>query len=125
MKRRGSGESTLDKEFAWPQDTITRDGAIFEALRSGSPKAKVERERMLDDQIAMGWGDVPQGKIPKNWRSRYGPDKTATADRKKAVSRARRKSLAGGQREKDGKFTKHIADNNLRHDTSVSDLIDL
>ena len=48
----------------------------------------------LEEMIAAGWGNVPQDRIPKNWRTRRGPERLLSAQRKAAILRARRARLA-------------------------------
>lgn len=46
---------------------INAIGAKFNARQA-------ERAKMIDDQLAMGWGRTPQDQIPKDWRTRRGPE---------------------------------------------------
>ncbi len=39
-----------------------------------TPLRDPEHDRILDEQIAMGWGSIEQDQIPVDWRTRRGPD---------------------------------------------------
>jgi len=51
-----------------------------------------ERDRMLDEQIAMGWGSIDQCKIPTDWRGRRGPEHTPGEEPKARMREGRRYS---------------------------------
>lgn len=36
--------------------------------------SQAERDQMLDEQIAQGWGGTEQSRIPANWREVRGPE---------------------------------------------------
>ena len=106
MRKKGSGESTLDMEFASPLDTVTRDlSTVSELIALQLAQQSTEWDRILEEQIRMGWGDTPQKLIPEDWRTRFGPERKITAKHKKAISRGRK---AAHRAKKD------IAGSNLR-----------
>jgi hypothetical protein len=41
-----------------------------------------DRDQMLDEQIAMGWGNTQQYRIPSDWRRRRGPEHTPSEESK-------------------------------------------
>lgn len=79
--------SGLDLDFADPRDLQGQNG-----IAEAGARAFWERERAhtseLEEMIRMGWGDVDQPRVPKDWRTRRGPDNGES--RRRAVETRRR-----------------------------------
>ena len=47
--------------------------------------------RELDELIAAGWGEVPQDRIPADWRTRKAPKYSATPEHREHVKAGMRR----------------------------------
>jgi len=52
-----------------------------------------DHDKLLEEQIAMGWGNTDQDKIPDDWRERRRPEKTFSLERILAIREGRRRQL--------------------------------
>jgi hypothetical protein len=50
-------------------------------------------DRELDEQIAMGWGSTSQTEIPSDWRTRRGPERPYTIERRSNISQGMRRRV--------------------------------
>jgi hypothetical protein len=57
-----------------------------------------ERQKLIDAQIAMGWGATNPDKIPADWRTKRGPEKKFTEEQKARVREGRRRGLETRQK---------------------------
>lgn len=87
--REGDGESTLDLDFE-DKPPQSRDHSILSAIGERFRHEEAKRDKMLLEQIAMGWGDTPAHKIPADWRTRRGPERLLTEEHKKKISQTKR-----------------------------------
>jgi hypothetical protein len=78
----------LDLDFADPDSVSFPDLSTLHVLALRLEAEAILHDIELDEQIAMGWGDTPQNRIPNNWRTRRGPDRAFEEQRKDSVSRS-------------------------------------
>lgn len=76
MKRAGASESRSNRATAMygiqMRAQIPANG-IEQAMLNDFHRRMAERDRELDEMIAMGWGGVDGNRIPADWRTRRGP----------------------------------------------------
>jgi hypothetical protein len=81
-------KSPFNIELEDPDSAIIPDLSTIHVLALRLEAEAILHDIELDEQIAMGWGDTPQNRIPKNWRMRRGPDRSQPERRKDAQSRS-------------------------------------
>lgn len=72
-------KSLMDLGTAAPAEYCGRDGMAEGILAERLRPRELERQKLVDDQIAAGWGSTDADKIPADWRTKPGPD---TLDRR-------------------------------------------
>lgn len=66
--------SEPDDHFGLHDTQVARDMTAIFAIGDKFNREQAERAKMIDEQLAMGWGRTPQDKIPADWRTRRGPE---------------------------------------------------
>jgi hypothetical protein len=72
------------------------------------------RDRLITEQIRMGWGNTPSCLIPEDWRTRPGPEYGYRKDRdKQRLSELLKERIRNGELVKgeDGKWRKALGSN--------------
>lgn len=74
-------KSLMDLGTAAPAEYCGRDGMAEGILAERLRPQELERQKLVDEQIAAGWGSTDADKIPADWRTNPGPDTLARRER--------------------------------------------
>jgi hypothetical protein len=94
---------THPKPDGWLADDIhpqlpSVDSAPFVALCAEFDREQAAREKLLGEQIAMGWGDTPSSRIPADWRTRRGVESGLSPEHREKISKKRQAAEAEKKR---------------------------